>query len=101
MVASDRKAGSIPPGHELEINIFVTSAPKEGAVSPTNRARLGNKSSPMNGMFGKNKGVQQAGFNVDIGFDAKQLSEAILNPKTSSKEVSKILEGKIYVLSQK
>ena len=71
----------------LQINIYVTSAPKDGAPRQTQMMANGNQIKPSSRIkHGDSKDYLGATINAGIGFDASTLANALINPTVSSKD---------------
>ncbi|KAH9247011.1 hypothetical protein BASA81_015442 [Batrachochytrium salamandrivorans] len=83
-VASDRHAGALSPQHYLEINIYVTNAPKPGG--PIVQPKKMEISHDMTR-------DQLVGYAVDVGFTEESLMRNLLNPKARSDKQREIQGG--------
>lgn len=75
-LASDRLTGAITDEHHIDINIYVSSAPKE--KTPVRAELYANSSQGGGAELGP-------GYDVSVGFSAKDLHYAILNPTIDGK----------------
>lgn len=83
-VASDRHAGALSPQHYLEINIYVTNAPKPGgAVVQPKKMEISHDMTR----------DQLVGYAVDVGFTEESLMRNLLNPKARSDKQREIQGG--------
>jgi len=76
-VASDRRAGALSPDHRIELNVYVTAAPKAGS------AQVVPKTSDLKFSSAQDMNV---GYNVDVGFTEEMLLRALLNPSAPSEQ---------------
>jgi len=85
-LASDRHAGALSPHHYIELNIYVTAAPKPGGalVQPKKLDLSFVSAHEMN-----------VGYDVDIGFDEEKLMRALLNPKGAAAKQRAIQGGEM------
>lgn len=87
-IASDRHAGALSPQHYIEMNVYVTGAPKPGGpvVEPKQMEMSYSSVHEMN-----------VGYEVDIGFTEEKLMRGLLNPKTSSSKQKAVQGGETSV----
>lgn len=83
-LASDRHAGALSSHHYIELNIYVTAAPKPGGpvVQPKKLDLPFMSAHEMN-----------VGYDVDVGFDEEKLMRALLNPKAPAAKQRAIQGG--------
>ena len=75
-VASDRRAGALSPEHRIELNVYVTGAPKPGGAPVQPKQSSGLKFSSAQEM--------NVGFDIDVGFTEEVLLKSLLNPQAPS-----------------
>ena len=75
-VASDRLAGALSPEHRIELNVYVTAAPKAGGPIVEPKKSDGLKFTAAQGM--------NVGYDIDVGFTEEMLLKALLNPQSPS-----------------